>query len=158
MATLDGLVRWLVILLMAATMVVTFLQALARYVINAPMTSFDQLARVAVVWLTFLGAAAAHRRGQNIRIDSLEKLLPAPARRFLETAFDLALAALLVILVFTGYQVTLVASSQDVLGTPFSYGFVCAALVAGSALTLAATLARLLDRLLNPAGRTRTGD
>jgi TRAP-type C4-dicarboxylate transport system permease small subunit len=149
----DGLVKGLIIALMALTMLVTFLQVVARYVAQSALTSPDQVARILVVWLTFIGAAAAFRQGKNIRIDTLERLLPEKLRAGLEVIFDLALAGLLLILIVTGYQVTIVAASQEVLGTPFHYGYVCAALVAGSVLMFLAVLARLAVRL---GGSART--
>ena len=52
---LRRLLRWYVIALMLGLVVLTFVQVLARYIMAAPFTSTDQLARIVLVGL--IGAA-----------------------------------------------------------------------------------------------------
>ena len=126
--------RWYIILLMAALVVLTFSQVLARYVMDSPFTSTDQLARIVLVWLTFMGAAAAIDHGQNIRIDSLEAHLPPIVRRGLSLLFDAVLILLLIMLTIKGYAVYQVGRFQSILGTPFSYQAMYSSLVVGTGL------------------------
>jgi TRAP-type C4-dicarboxylate transport system permease small subunit len=147
MGVLNKLLKWYVVILMALLMGLTFMQVIARYVMRSPFTSTDQLARIVLVWLTFMGAAVAIREGKNIRIDTIEKLLPRQVRSFLEIFFDLVLSFLLIVLTYKGYQVMVVAGSQEVLGTPFSYAVLCASLTVGSFLMLLYVSVRLCSRL-----------
>ena len=141
------LLKGYIILLMAALVALTFAQVLARYLMDSPFTSTDQLARIVLVWLTFMGAAAAIDQGQNVRIDSIEKLLPGKVRQILSVCFDFTLFILLVILTVKGYAVYLVGSFQTILGTPFSYQVMYSSLVVGTVLMALFTLVRALYKL-----------
>jgi TRAP-type transport system small permease protein len=147
MLWLNRLLKWYVIILMVLLTSFTFVQVVARYVMRSPFTSTDQLARITLVWLTFMGAAVAVRESKNIRIDAIEKLLPKQVKSCLEVFFDLILIFLLFVLTFNGYEVMLVTRSQEVLGTPFSYAVLCASIPAGSFLMLFYVMARLWSRL-----------
>ena len=92
------LLRWYIVLLMSALVALTFAQVLARYLMGTPFIATDQLARIVLVWLTFMGAAAATDQGQNIRIDSIDQLLSEKAKKFLSIGFDAILFILLIIL------------------------------------------------------------
>lgn len=147
MAWLNRLLKWYIVILMVLLTGFTFVQVVARYLMRSPIMGTDQMARITLVWLTFMGAAAAIREGKNIRIDAIEKLLPKQVRTWLEIFFDLILMFLLLVLVVKGYEVLLVARSQEVLGTPFSYGVVCAAIPVGALLMLSYVVVRLYSRL-----------
>ena len=65
---LDKLLRWYIIVLMAILVALTFIQVVARYAMSSPFTGTDQLARIASVWLTFIGAAVAVWKNKNVWI------------------------------------------------------------------------------------------
>jgi TRAP-type C4-dicarboxylate transport system permease small subunit len=144
---LRRLLRWYVIALMLGLVILTFIQVLARYVMAAPFTSTDQLARIVLVWLTFIGTAVAVDQNKNIRIETIEQLLPHKARHVLSVVFDLVLIALLVILTVKGYSVFVIGKFQTILGTPFSYQVMYAAAMVGTALMTVYVLIRLLFKL-----------
>lgn len=56
----------LLAVLCMAVAVVLCVQAVCRYVFNASLPWPDELAQVLLVWLTFLGGAAAWRRGTHL--------------------------------------------------------------------------------------------
>jgi len=144
---LRFLLRWYLILLMSALVVLTFVQVLARYLMDSPFTSTPQLVRIVVVWLTFMGAAVAILQGKNVRIDTVEQLLPAKIRDFLGVFFDLVLIALLVIITVKGYTVYVVGGFQVIIDTPFSYQVMYSSLVVGAGLMALFVLVRLLFKL-----------
>jgi len=141
------LLRWYIVLLMSALVVLTFAQVLARYLIGTPFIATDQLARIVLVWLTFMGAAAATDKGQNIRIASIDKILSERAKTFLSIGFDAILFVLLIILAIKGYAVYEVGQYQTILGTPFSYQVMYSSLVVWTILMLLFVLVRVLYKL-----------
>jgi TRAP-type C4-dicarboxylate transport system permease small subunit len=72
-ACLDrGFAVVLPLVLCAAVLNVTW-QVVSRYALGAPSSGTDELARVLLVWIGMLGAAAAVGRGSHLAVD----LLPA---------------------------------------------------------------------------------
>jgi len=147
LAVLDRLLRWYIVALMALLVVLTFLQVLARYLAGSPFTGTDQMARICLVWLTFMGAAMAVRTSHNIRIDLLDRYLPFNALRLINIFFDLVLLSLLSALVYKGWQVTRVSASQQIVATPFNYDVMYLSVVIGAFLMFVFVAFRLLGRL-----------
>jgi TRAP-type C4-dicarboxylate transport system permease small subunit len=50
------------------------LQVLMRYVFNSPLTWSDEVTRLFLVWLTFLGAVLSYRLGTQIAVDAFQLL------------------------------------------------------------------------------------
>ena len=128
----DRCLKWYIVLLMGLMVFMTFIQVVARYVMQSPFTSTEEYTRMVLVWLTFMGAAAALRRNRLTRIEVLEELLPAGVRRFLAIFFDLVLMFLLLIIAVKGWEATMVTTSQIVAGTPLSYAWFVFSVVVGS--------------------------
>lgn len=67
------------LLLVGATLVMVIsilLQVFFRYAMNAPLYWSEEIARYAFVWLVFIGAAIASKRGAHIGVDYLVMHLP----------------------------------------------------------------------------------
>jgi TRAP-type C4-dicarboxylate transport system permease small subunit len=143
---LDCLLKWYTVLLMSALVVLTFVQVVARYVMESPFTSTPQYARLALVWLTFMGAAVAVRRNGLVRIEVLVELMTPTARRLLETVFDLLVIALLVVIAVKGWVAVQVTGSQVVAGTPLSYAFYTASIFVGAIIMIFYLAVRILAR------------
>ena len=69
---------YLCALLMAALSVVVFLGVFSRYVLNDPWQWTEEAARIAFLWVVFLGARVGVRRGLHFRFTLLlDNLRPA---------------------------------------------------------------------------------
>ncbi len=67
------------LLLVVATLVMVtsiLLQVFFRYAMNSPLYWSEEIARYAFVWLVFIGAAIASKRGAHIGVDYLVMHLP----------------------------------------------------------------------------------
>lgn len=74
-----GLNRWvegLLSLLGLAMAVIVAAQVFSRYVLNHSLFWSEELARYLLVWLTFLGASSAYRRGMHPGVDALWTRMP----------------------------------------------------------------------------------
>lgn len=94
------LVEWVCLGLMSALVVDVFLGVFSRYVLHATFQWYDEVARLCFVWMVFLGAATAVRRGAHFRLHLLIDRFGPGARR----ATDLVVAFLVV-----GFGAVLVA-------------------------------------------------
>jgi TRAP-type transport system small permease protein len=54
--TLNGIIKWILIILFFVMVVVVFLQVLFRFVLHQPLAWTEELGRYLLVWITFLGA------------------------------------------------------------------------------------------------------
>src|SRR5262249_62088971 len=77
-ATLDLAIEAVSSTLLVATIVLALVQVFFRYVLNDSLSWPDELARVAVTWMVFLGTAMGTRRSRQISIDLLTR--PRSAR------------------------------------------------------------------------------
>jgi TRAP-type C4-dicarboxylate transport system permease small subunit len=57
------IIDWICLGLMVALVVDVFLGVFSRYVLHATFQWYDEVARLCFVWMVFLGAAVAVRRG-----------------------------------------------------------------------------------------------
>jgi TRAP-type transport system small permease protein len=66
--TLEGIVRWIVIVLMGIMTVLVTVQIVSRYVFNFPLGWTEEMARFAFVWVSFLGASALMQVREHINV------------------------------------------------------------------------------------------
>lgn len=68
----KGLVRleqWLAIGILITILVTMGLQVFARYVFGSPISWSEEVARLGLIWLTFIAAGFVAARGQHIAVD-----------------------------------------------------------------------------------------
>jgi len=78
---INRLVEIVVILLGMFMTCVMGSQVIARYVFNHSLFWSEEVGRIVLVWLTFLGATIAYKKKLHIGIDFLIRRLPSSARR-----------------------------------------------------------------------------
>ena len=92
----------LLILLMLALIVLVGMQVFWRYVLNSPLQTTDELGRVCMGWLVFIGAAVTTRLSQHIRLTMLTDKFPPVANLILDVALRLLMIAFAIFLVKNG--------------------------------------------------------
>jgi TRAP-type C4-dicarboxylate transport system permease small subunit len=135
------------VLLLAAYFVLVVLQVFFRYVLNRSLFWSEELVRFALVWSVMLGSAVVAYRGEHIRIDVLDAVLPAGARRAAAAAAHVLTFAFCVILAGTGIQFTLRTLTQRSAVLEVPIWAVYAAVPVGA----------ILEAVCLAAGRGRTG-
>ena len=112
--------------LLGALVVTTSLQVFTRYVLNAPFTWTEELARMFFTWINFLGAALIVKRSSHISIDAATNLLPPGPRRWVLALAHVITLVILCILAVKGFQFlrTTGISASPALGVPWVYVYV----------------------------------
>jgi TRAP-type C4-dicarboxylate transport system permease small subunit len=81
LARLLRIITWtenaLLIAMLAAMVLLAAAQILLRNLLNMSIQDADQLLRLLVLWVAFLGAVATSREGKHIRVDAIARWLPA---------------------------------------------------------------------------------
>jgi TRAP-type C4-dicarboxylate transport system permease small subunit len=131
----GGLVDWAIVAI-GATMVVLVFANVVLHLFALDLAWVIELSELLLVWVTFLGAASATRRGGHMAVSELVELLAAPARRRVGIVVRTAVCASLVVLVVYGWRLTQASwgSVLTVLDWPMAVQYM--ALPVGSALTL----------------------
>ncbi|KXF78506.1 hypothetical protein ATN84_01545 [Paramesorhizobium deserti] len=68
---------WLAFAIFWGMAVIVFLQFFTRYILNDSFAWTEEIARYLLMWITFIGAAIAMRRGTHISVEVAHMFLPA---------------------------------------------------------------------------------
>ena len=86
---------------LVAIAVIINLQIFRRYFLNDPYIWPEEVIRIAMIWLSFVGAGMAFRRGAHILVDTIVNLLPVPVRVLV---LDLADLGIILVFVLVGVK------------------------------------------------------
>ena len=112
---LDGVAA----LLLAATLALSFLQVVARYIFALSTPWSEELARLCFVWAVFLGAAVGVKRNLHTRVDFIFARLPHRAAALVLGGMDLLLVVMAIVMIVYGMQ--LVISTRADASTSLGY-------------------------------------
>ena len=143
------LVDWVCLGLMLVLVADVFLGVWSRYVMHATFQWYDEVARLCFVWMVFLGAASAVRRGAHFRLHLLIDRLGAGLRRATDLVVGLLVVAFGAVLVAGGVAMWPVASRQVSDSLELSMLWFYGALPVGGALMILFSLPHLW-RLVRP--------
>lgn len=147
---LLGLCRIATVLLCAGLTGVVAVGVFWRYVLNDALSWTEEVAKLAMVWLTFTGAPLALVAGGHVAIEMLPRLLPRRLRHLLLAVVLLVVALVLAVLAWRGTtfawngRTQVVAMLGDV-----SMAWVFAAIPIGSLIMLAIAVEQAIRHLLH---------
>ena len=122
--------------LMVALVGDVFLGVFSRYILQATFQWYDEVARLCFIWIVFLGAAVAVRRGMHFRMRLVVDRLGPGAARFADHLVTLATVAFGGVLVAGGYGIYPIAQRQVTDALEISMLWFYAALPVGGALII----------------------
>lgn len=105
-------------------------QVLTRFILQEPATWSEPLIRMMLIWMAYLGLAAAVRAGSLVSVDLLYRLVRGRQRRALEGVIALSTLVLLGVLVWFGIDLT---SRGVVASRPIRTGAKCSRMRAAAA-------------------------
>jgi TRAP-type C4-dicarboxylate transport system permease small subunit len=124
------------IVLMAVLVADVFLGVYSRYVMRATFQWYDEVARLCFVWMIFLGAAVAVRRGAHFRLHLLIDRFGANARRRVDLLGTLIVIGFAAVLLAGGIAIAPLAGRQVTDALEISMLWFYAALPVGGALMI----------------------
>lgn len=137
------LVDWVCLGLMLVLVVDVFLGVWSRYVLHATFQWYDEVARLCFVWMVFLGAASAVRRGAHFRLHLLIDRLGPRLRRATDLVVGLLVVVFGGVLVAGGVAMWPVARRQVSDSLELSMVWFYGALPVGGALMILFSLPQL---------------
>jgi TRAP-type C4-dicarboxylate transport system permease small subunit len=131
---LDGGVEWLCILLLAVITIDLLLGVYSRYVLERTFVWYDEVARASFMWLVFLGAAAAVRRGAHFGLHMFVELLPPHLKRAALLLTPLTVIVFSAALVWLGWDLMKHGDTQTTAVMAMPVSWIYAAMPVGGAL------------------------
>lgn len=99
---IDQILRWTIIALMAGLVVDVVWQVASRYLVKSPSTITDELARILLIWLSFLGGAYVSGQNRHVAITFLGDRLGDAGRQRLRQVVRSVVALFAVSVLVTG--------------------------------------------------------
>ncbi len=122
---LDIVARRLTQITVAVMAVAVTAQVFWRYFLGDPIIWAEELARYALVWMTFIGAAVALRSGQLAAMDLVVTRFPPGAQRWINAFVALVNSILLAFLFYCSINLvvmpSVVAQKSPAMRVPMSY-------------------------------------
>lgn len=129
--------RALLIVLLAAMVVVIFVNVFLRYAGESSFLWAEEVGRHLMIWLTFVGGGLALRNGAHIGVDTLEQSLPAGAARIVRALIAVIMLVLFVALMIEGIDYAWRTRFQAAAALQFSMAWVYAGMPIGCLLMMA---------------------
>ena len=116
----------IVCILFSLTMAAVIVLQIASRQIGSPLMWTEEIARIMMVWMVFLGAAYLYNLKSNghIRVDILDQILPRAALPVVAVIANVIVFAVLVVLIYYGFRLSSTSSRQlttTALTIPFAY-------------------------------------
>jgi TRAP-type C4-dicarboxylate transport system permease small subunit len=146
----DRIATGLATVLACAALVIAvaagFWQVVARFATETPSIWSEALVRTALIWMAFLGLAAALRTGALVSIDVAHRHTRGALRRALEAAALACNLSLMGVLLWFGWIMAGRVQFQEMAGLEVSMSWGYAALPVGAAFAVLGALGHFLDR------------
>ena len=96
----DSLEDWFLVITLGLMLILNFANVVSRYCLSTSIAFTEELTTNLFVWSSFIGAAAAAKRGAHLGFDLLVNSLPAPVRRIISGLVTLVTLGLFVLLFY----------------------------------------------------------
>ncbi|MBX9752460.1 MAG: TRAP transporter small permease subunit [Roseococcus sp.] len=123
-----------------------FWQVVARFATETPSVWSEALVRTALIWMAFIGLAAAIRTGSLVSIDMAHRYSRGKIRRSIEAAVLAGNLSLMGVLFWFGWIMAERVKFQEMAGLEVSISWGYAALPIGAAFAVLGAIGQFLDR------------
>ncbi|ASJ70975.1 TRAP transporter small permease [Granulosicoccus antarcticus] len=104
---LERLLEWFLMLLMVALTTIVIISVVYRK-LDASLSWYDEVASIALAWITYYGGALAVLKRKHIGFDSVLLAIPMPLRMYTAVFAEVVFLAFFILLAWAGWQVLLV--------------------------------------------------
>ncbi|HRN76104.1 TRAP transporter small permease [Ottowia sp.] len=137
---------WIACLMLAIASSLAVFQIFTRFVLEQPAEWSEVLIRFSLIWMVFLGIPMAFRQGAMISVDALYRAVPTHFKRVLDLVVALAALALMLIILWWGFDYAVRGSVQTMAGLEvLSMFWAYIALPVGALFSIIAIVANYLD-------------
>jgi TRAP-type transport system small permease protein len=147
---IEKVINWLeeqicVVVLIVMVIDVT-LMVLTRYLLKVPFAFVEELGRVCLIYMTFIGGGIVTRKKGNFALEILVHRLPLRFRNSLELVILFLVAGLLGVITYNGVAILPVVYPQESSSLRFSMSYVYVAIPVGAFFMFFHTVGFIVDR------------
>jgi TRAP-type C4-dicarboxylate transport system permease small subunit len=136
--------------LLSLTLVLVLVQVVSRYIFSSPLSWTEELARFALVWLTFISAGFVMARRLHVTVDLLAAKLNKRAAVLMDSFAMLVVLVVSAAMTIAGTQFAISAAKLNAPATDIPMSVVYTAAVLGFALIFVHGLLNTLVNLRHP--------
>ena len=114
----------LVSLVMIAMVLMVFVNAMLRYLVNGGIAEFEELSRYAFIWVSSLGAVIAYYQNKHVGVDLLIERLHGGARLTVLIIGELLVLFALVLMIYGSWGYFAATLTQDSAAIPVPLGVI----------------------------------
>lgn len=139
----------ILVFLLSATSVLTFLQVVMRYVAKSPLSWSEEASRYMFIWMIYIGVSYGVKQGRHIKVDFIMGLFPAPIKNAILIISDLIFMgfSLYIIVAGSGIASKILSLGQRSPAMGVQMGYIYLATVIGFSLTFIRLLQNFIIRL-----------
>ena len=128
---------------LAIIVALTLAQVVLRYFFDSPLLWSDELSRLMVVWMTFIGAAVVCWQGRHLSVDVFVTHLPPGVQKVLRVINQFLALGFLAVLTWKSFRIVKLENFQEMSILPLPAGTVRLAATVGAILMIVAIVSRL---------------
>lgn len=119
----NRLFAGLTMVFVVVMVVIIFIQIISRAIIGSSFSWTEELARILMIWVIFLGAGFAFQYGAHVSVETIVQRFPPNVQKIVPYFVFVASIIFLVVLLFKGIDITQRAMSQytSALRLPMGY-------------------------------------
>jgi TRAP-type C4-dicarboxylate transport system permease small subunit len=149
-AALGHAEELLAMALVVGLMGVVNLQIFARYIFHAPFIWPEEVSRLLLVWMTFIGGAALTRRGADLAVDTFIEMLPRLPKRLVLMLRDAIMLVVFAIICLEGFELAKAVNGMPLVATGLPTAMLAWPVIIGGALTVFHCTLRLIVEIADP--------
>lgn len=143
--------EWVGMAAVAALAIVVNLQIFSRYLFHAPFIWPEEISRLLLVWITFIGAAALSRRAGDLAVDTFIEMMPHGPRRGFLIMRDTVMVVLFAFVASQGLSLASAVNGMPLVATGLPTSLLAWPVVIGGVLTAFHCALRLAIHIAVPA-------
>lgn len=145
MEKVNRILKFILIFLLFASLVILSLEVLSRFILNIPLRWTAELARYFMIWMTFIGAAVAIRYGRLIKLEIITIKMPQVPLKIIRIIAGIIALSFYIILIIYGVNVLEKVESQHSPALQISMAIQYSAIPIGAFFMIFNTIASILD-------------
>ena len=149
---------WIALVCLVAMTTITLLQVGARYLFSSPFAWPEEVARILMVWMTFLVVPYAYREGLLVRLESLSSKIPETLRTRIDMLIHGILLILFLLLLRESVWIVEKGSRIRTSSIDISMGWVFSVLPVSILLLIAVALEHLSSALIGNENHSPSGE
>lgn len=145
---LNKIVGWVISIILIIMTILVFWQVVARFIIGSPLTFSEEVSRFLMVWLAFLGAAYAFKKGSLISVNALTDFISEKTLKVFNIVVLVMCTVFSLLLVYYGFDMVSQVSYQIAPSTRLSMGVPYLAMPVGGIIIFLNALSLIGNQLI----------